>query len=186
MGVRVLGERRDTMRARLAAALACAVLLALALTSSRVSGSTPAALGPFSSQESGLGVEYQLSQPSNPATNNYKPASVYNTQAKQTLVVWHRNTSTTYELQAALLDLRGDPLGNPVTIISGGTPVYQPAVAYNATSNQYLIVWMNNTSLDGKTYAIWGKILSASLSEVKAAFPISPDDPYAMWSPRTA
>ncbi len=149
---------------------------------------TASASSSFSSQERGLGMEYQISVPSNPETDRHVPASAYNSTNRQTLVVWHRHDSSFYYIEGRLLDARGKPIGSlPTTIVSGGTPVYQPAVAYNATFNQYLVVWMRNTLVDGKTYAIWGKVLSASLTEVRPEYAIfNPTTNYSAWSPRVA
>jgi hypothetical protein len=165
-------------------------LILLVLMQSTVAGAgSNAGIGAiFSSQEGGLGVERQLSLSTNPATDNFKPASAYNSSNHQTLIVWHRHSSTSYWIEGRLLDAAGKPLGSSPTIfVSGSTPVYQPVVAYNATYNEYLVTWMRNTLLDGKTYAIWAKILSASLTEVRPEYEIeAPGTGASLWSPRTA
>jgi hypothetical protein len=148
----------------------------------------PARAAQFSSQDQGLGPEYQLSTPSNPETDRYYPAAAYNTQHHQTLMVWHRHGGGAYYIEGRLLGANGKPLGiGPTVLVSGQTPVYQPAVAYNAAYDQYLVVWMRNTSLDGKTYAVWGKVLSANLAEVRSEYLIfNPPANYACWTPRVA
>ena len=175
------------MKASVVLALSCSIFLALLLTGATPANGEPATPASFSSQERGMGPEYQISTPSNPETDRYQPASAYNSVHHQTLVVWHRNDGS-YYIEGRLLDATGRPLGSgPTILVSGSTPVYQPAVAYNATDNQYLVVWMRNTNLDGKTFDVWGKILSANLTEVRPEYQIfSPPSNYSCWSPRVA
>lgn len=172
------------------ASFLCTVIAITLMLAIRTSASAQQVVpAQFSSQESGLGMEYQISTSSSPETDRYKPAAAYNSANHQTLVVWHRNNgSNSYFIEGRLLNAAGIPLGLAPTIFaSGQTPVYQPAVAYNAADNQYLVVWMRNTALDGKTYAIWGKILSANLTEVTSEFVIfSPPSNFSFWSPRVA
>ncbi len=176
------------MKTYLRFAQCCVIVLALLLTGASNAGSQPATAASFSSQEQGLGQEYQLSVPSNPETDRYQPSTAYNSTNHQTLVVWHRNGGGFYYIEGRLIDASGKPLGSlPAIIVSGSTPVYQPAVAYNAYDHYYLVVWMRNTLLDGKTYAIWGKILSPNLTEVRPEYEIfSPPANYSLWSPRVA
>jgi hypothetical protein len=176
------------MKVRLRFVVSSLIAIVLMLFTPSGSNGQSVATVQFSSQEQGLGAEYQLSNPTNPETDRYKPASAYNTANHQTMVVWHRNGGGSYFIEGRLISATGRPLGSSPTIfVSGGTPVYQPAVAYNATDNQYIVVWMRNTNLDGKSYAIWGKILSANLVEVKPEFKIfSPPTNFSCWSPRVA
>ncbi len=163
------------------------IVLVLLLTGPSSTSGSPATATSFSSQEQGLGQEYQLSSPTSPETDRYAPASAYNTTLHQTLVVWHRNGGGSYFIEGRLINSSGKPLGSsPTILVSGATPVYQPAVAYNATYNQYLVVWMRNTLLDGKTYAIWAKILNANLTEVRPEYQIHQVSGYSLWSPRVA
>jgi hypothetical protein len=171
---------------RFAACFLIAIVLLFSLISSAKTQST--STSSFSSQYRGLGKEYQLSNSMNPEMDRYHPASAYNKSNHQTLVVWHRNLLNSYFIEGRLTSASGQPLGTgPTVFASGQTPVYQPAVAYNAADNQYLLVWMRNTNLDGKTYAIWGKILNADLTDAKAEFMIfDPAANYSLWSPRLA
>ncbi len=140
----------------------------------------------FSSQERGLGPEYQISTSTNPETDRYYPVAAYDTRHHQTLVVWDRKGGGSYYIEGRLIGADGHPLGvGPTVFASGQTPVYRPVAVYDANDDQYLVVWMRNTLLDGSTYAIWGKELSASLAEVHPEFLIfNPPEGYTCWSPR--
>ena len=176
------------MKARLLFVVCSLIAIVLMLSAPSGASGQSVMVTQFSAQERGLGAEYQLSTPTNPETDRYKPASAYNTANHQTLVVWHRNGGGSYFIEGRLISASGNPLGSSPTIfVSGQTPVYQPAVAYNAADNQYLVVWMRNTKLDGKSYAVWGKILSANLTEIHPEFEIfSPPANFSCWSPRAA
>jgi hypothetical protein len=176
------------MRARILSSLVCLGILVLALAGASSAKGESAQSILFSSQEKGLGVEYQISTAANPEMDRYKPAAVYNSYNHQTLVVWHRHNGSSFFIEGRLLDSAGKPIGSGPTIFaSGQTPVYQPAVAYNAFDKQYLVVWMRNTNLDGKTYEIWGKVLNPNLTESRSEFQvIAPSANHSLWSPRVA
>ena len=174
------------MKMRMIALLGCLIILALAVNGS--ASGNPAETTTLSTEERGLGAEHQVSAPANPEMNRNLPAEAYDSADQSTLVVWARHDSSTYYIEGRLVDYLGRPIGSaPVTIASGATPLYQPAVAYNPHDYQYLVTWMRNTSLDGKTYEIWGEILSVALTVDKPEFVIAaPASGYSFWSPREA
>ena len=176
------------MKARPLAVLVVFTLAILPLTCATRANGASEGLGNFSSQTNGLGMERQVSAVLNPAMDCYQPAAVYNPNTRQTLAVWHRHDSSNYFIEGRRLDASGQLVGSaPTIIVSGQTPVYQPAVMYNSFDHLYLIVWMRNTNLDGKTYAMWGKMLNDDLSEVRPEYEIlAPTGSFAFWSPRVA
>ncbi len=168
--------------------MCCLALLTLVASAITVNGDPLVAPANFSVQEKGLGAEYQLSVTSNPETDRYKPAAAYDSARRRTLVVWHRNGGGNYYIEGRLLDAVGRPIGaSPTILVSGATPVYQPTVVYDQNQGRYLIAWMRNSSLDGKTYEIWGKIVNYALGEVRPEYMMmaAPTNE-TLWSPRAA
>jgi hypothetical protein len=77
-----------------------------------------------------------------------RPSVAYNPRADQYLAVWSGNAvGEEYEIWGRLLDARGTPLGGQLRISAvgpDGDPDFQatePAVAYNARTNEYLVAW---------------------------------------------
>lgn len=133
----------------------------------------------------GLGAEYQISTAVAPDLNRYKPAVAYNSQRNEYLTVWHYHDATHYWIEGRIQNGRGQPVGVVGTILHANTVgVYQPALAYNALNNEYLIVWMKNTNGDGKTYEVWGNLFSADLTPKYIPFKIASWTNTAFWTPR--
>lgn len=171
--------------------MVCCIAVATLAGGARTAASEPVLVPSsfsFSNQEKGLGPEYQISVSSNPETDRYVPATAYDAGRGRTLVVWHRHGGGSYYIEGRLLDSAGRPMGGgPTVLASGATPVYQPTVAYNATEGGYLVAWMRNSSMDGKTYDVWGKIIDYNLVEVHAEFQLmAADTNYSFWTPRAA
>ena len=117
-----------------------------------------------------LGPEYQISTALNPDLNRYKPAVAYNSKRNEFLVVCHYHDAGHYWIEGRIVNSSGKPVGVVRKITQASqVGVYQPAVAYNAMNNKYLVFWMNNTIGDGKTYEIWGNTFSADLVAHRAS-----------------
>lgn len=59
-------------------------------------------------------------------------------------------------------------------------------MAYNATNDQYLVVWMYNANGDGSTYEIWGRTVAWNGSSMGAEFQIITWPNRTFWTPRVA
>lgn len=135
----------------------------------------------------GLGTEYQISTALNPDLDRNKPAVAYNSQRNEFLVVWHYHDASHYWIEGRTVNRRGEPMGVIGRILhASSVGVYQPSAAYNAVDNQYLIVWMQNSNGDGKTYEIWGNIFTADMSSVRTPFKIISWANRTFWTPRAA
>jgi hypothetical protein len=106
----------------------------------------------------------------------YSPAMAYNSRANQYLVVW-RGDDNTPPLVDNEYEIIGRRMGEPEEIrIShmGGDALFdafRPAVAYNSTDNEYLVVWSgddNTGALVNEEFEIFGQRLNASGTEVGA------------------
>jgi hypothetical protein len=135
-----------------------------------------------------LGPEVQLSRQSTPSGENwYRPAIAYNSQRHEYLVVTHNDWSTGRAIYGSRVTDGGVWRGWFWIFESSGKDSFQPAVVYNRTNKQYLVVWMYNANGDGSTYEIWGKILSGDFGTVvKPPFQIITWPNRSFWTPRVA
>jgi hypothetical protein len=131
-----------------------------------------------------LGPEVQVSTPSTPLdADRHKPAIAYNTVNKQYLVAWHNEWPGSKDIYAQRVTRSGQPIGPWFSIISG-VDASNPAVAYNARNNEFLIVWMKEVSPD--EYEIWGRIIAWNNSYQKPEFKIMAWPDRSFWSPKVA
>ncbi|MBJ7455069.1 MAG: hypothetical protein JHC74_03315 [Thermoleophilia bacterium] len=102
------------------------------------------------------------------------PDLAYNPNADQYLAVWEGDTATSTEdeIFARLLDGAGNPLGGIFRISSMGPDgaiahdALAPAVAFNPTTNEYLVVWHGDDALDERE--IYGQRVTAAGAEIGA------------------
>ena len=115
---------------------------------------------------------------SNNATTNKSPAIVYNPDRDEYLVVWRSRQADGYDIRGQRLDSSGVLVGTDFTIttpISTSWPCV-PAVAYNTTRKEFLVVWSNEIS--GNLHA--QRVLSNGV-RANSSFTISTslsDDPH--------
>ncbi len=125
-----------------------------------------------------------------PDYDNYLPAVAYNSRHHQFLIVWHRLRSDgCREIWARRVTESGQLLNN-FMVSTGPCPEnhMQPAVAYNAKDDNYLVAWMHNpsgTSLNdpneilARTVAWDGSILGTKHQAIAWAN-------RSFWTPRVA
>lgn len=116
-------------------------------------------------------------------------AMAYNSKRSQYLVVWHNtypDGSKKREIIGQRLDYRNKPIGSNFVISYGATDRIQPAVAYNAKDDQYMVVWMQDVRGDSKKYDIWGVVLTYAGAVVGSPFLIQTWDNQSFWSPDIA
>jgi hypothetical protein len=100
-------------------------------------------------------------------SDNYRPTLAWNETANQYLVVWSdfRNSGTR---GADIYGQRVDPDGALVGFnfrISGAAATdddYEPAVAWNRTADQYLVVWTDERSYPTRNADIYGQRVTGS------------------------
>jgi hypothetical protein len=172
---------------------ACAVL-------SGVSGILPAvAVVPEADAQSGgqnpngtlaatshLGGEIQISLPTTPECDRYRPSVAFNWRHDEYLVVWHNTWPGGHrDIYARRVSASGQLL-SWFSVSAGANDRAQPAVAYNATSDEYLVVWMYNANSDGSTYEIWGRTIAWNGAYQNPEFQIITWPNRTFWTPRVA
>jgi hypothetical protein len=106
-----------------------------------------------------LGSELQISTPSSPLdADRHKPAVAYNWRHNQYLVVWHNQWPGNRDIYAQRVSDSGTLVGPWFAVSAGPGDRLQPAVAYNATNDEYLVVWMYEVSAD--VYEVWGRAIA--------------------------
>jgi hypothetical protein len=132
-----------------------------------------------------LGPEIQISTPSSPIdADRHKPAVAHNWKHPEYLVVWHNQWPGNRDIYAQRVSDSGTLLGPWFAVSAGPNDRFQPAVAYNATNDEYLVVWMYEASPD--VYEIWGKIISWNGPGTKPEFLIMQWANRSFWTPRVA
>ncbi len=121
--------------------------------------------------------------------DNYLPAAAYSAKHHQFLIVWHRKrTDGCREIWGRRVSEDGQRLSH-FNISSGPCPQnrMQPAVAYNAKEDNYLVVWMyhwSGTSMDPNR--IDGRTVKWDGSSMGDEKPIISWPYRSFWTPRVA
>ncbi len=132
-----------------------------------------------------LGPEIQISTPSSPVdADRHQPAVAYNYVHHEYLVVWHNEWSGSRDIYAQRVSDTGQLVGSWFSISSGTGDRLQPAVAYSATDDEYLVVWMKEVSAD--VYEIWGRIVAWNGGYMRPEFKIISWTDRSFWTPRVA
>jgi hypothetical protein len=132
-----------------------------------------------------LGPEVQLSpSPQCDTSDEHTPAVAYNYVHKEYLVVWDNEwPGGSRDIYARRVSERGQIL-TWFSISTGANNRLRPAVAYNATNGEYLIVWMKEVSSD--VYEIWGRIIAWNGGYMNPEFKIISWTNRSFWTPRVA
>lgn len=166
------------------------VLLSLLLAGLLAALSVSAAISAPSSSVSGrMGAEAQVSPVQSPTdADRYLPVAAFNTRHNQFLVVWHNHWSGSRDIYAQRLDLNGSKVGPWFCISTGAGDRVQPAVAYNATNDEYMVLFMQDVSAakDGSQYNIVGQRVAWNGVLNGGAFTIGTYPNVSFWSPRLA
>jgi len=111
--------------------------------------------------------------------NAYDPAVAYNSTNNEYLVVWEGDdgfvplVNNEYEIWGQRVNAATGALFGPAIRISDMGPdgnanygAYSPAVAYNSTSNEYLVVWQGDDTTDAESEIYGQRINAATGAEV--------------------
>ena len=140
-------------------------------------------LGPsLASSSYRLGAEVQFSPDGN--AERYRPAVAYNHRHGEYLVVWHNTwPGGERDIYARRVSRTGQVLGW-FCVTTGANNRLQPALAYNAVNDEYLVTWMQEASVN--VYEIWGRIIPWNSPGTNADFKIISWANRSFWTPRVA
>jgi len=111
----------------------------------------------------------------------FNPDVAYNSTDNQYLEVWYGDGDNTfdYEIYGQRIDANGNEIGSDFLISNADPPgnltriALDPAVAYNKTNNEYLVIWYADELPTDNEYEVWGQRLSATGAELGSDFRIS-------------
>jgi len=137
--------------------LASVVILAGGASPSRAARAPTGSLGPtLASATSPVGPEVQISTPSPPTdADRHSPAIAYNYQHHEYLVVWHNEWPANKDIYAQRVSDSGQLVGPWFAVSYGAGNRLNAAVAYNATNDEYLVVWQYEPTTNN--FEIWGR-----------------------------
>jgi len=133
-----------------------------------------------------IGPENQISTTTTPIdANRHQPEVAYNYVNKEYLVVWHNEwPGGSRDIYGQRVSEGGEKLGPWFSITTGTEDRIQPAVAFNATLDEYLVVWMKEVSAD--VYEIWGTVIAWDNSYQKVDKKIISFTNRSFYGPRVA
>jgi hypothetical protein len=120
-----------------------------------------------------VGGDFRISGP-NAISGEWGSAVTWNGTANEYLVVWGdlRNPSTrNVDIYGRRVSAAGSPVGGDFRV-SGRNATqgeFEPAVTWNGTTNEYLVVWSDQRNFSTRDYDIYGRRVSA------AGFPVGGD-----------
>ena len=95
---------------------------------------------------------------SNDVSNQLEPSVVYNSSTNQYLVVWQDVRNSNDDIYGQLVDVGGLLSGGNFPISTDPDDQRVPSIAYNSSTNQYLVVWHDYRS--GINRDIYGQYLT--------------------------
>ncbi len=102
-----------------------------------------------------------------PLESQENPRVAYNPADQQFLVAWQDEREGDSDIYAQIVLTNGIPITDNIVVTEGTSNATHAAVAYNATDNEYLIVWENEVIL-----GIYGQLVGAQGSPIGSAFPV--------------
>jgi hypothetical protein len=103
-----------------------------------------------------LGSEVHISTPSSPLdANRHRPAVAHNWQHHEYLVIWHNQWPGNRDIYAQRVSEDGALVGPWFAVSAGAGDRFHPTVAYNATNDEYLVIWQYEVS--SGVYEVWGR-----------------------------
>jgi hypothetical protein len=121
-----------------------------------------------------LSPEVRISTPSSPTDfNRYIPDAAYDSIHNQYLVVWYSQYPGNAGIYAQRVSGSGARVGPWFAISTGSNDRTTPAVAFSATSQEFLVVWVYDANDDHVHYDIWGRTVAwdgSSMGEERQIF----------------
>jgi len=128
-------------------------------------------LGPALGAAPPVGPEVMVSTPSAPTdADRYRPAIAYNYVHHEYLVVWYNEWPGNRDIYAQRVSDSGQLVGPWFAISYGAGDRFSPSAAYNATNDEYLVVWSLEVATN--VYEVWGRRIKWDGSIMYAEFKI--------------
>lgn len=105
-----------------------------------------------------------------------EPALAYNGTDGEYLVVWHEkfgDSPSGFNIYGQRVSDEGDLLGGEIAISRASSTQQSPAVAYNETNNEYLVVWHDYRNYASSGSDIYAQRVSGSGALLGGNFPVS-------------
>lgn len=136
-----------------------------------------------------LGQEVKVSPTQTPTdADRFLPAVAYNSQHQQYLAVWHNQWSGSRDIYGQRLGRNGALEGPWFAISYGANDRMAPAVTYNATNDEYLVVYMYDLLGDGTRFDIMAQRVNWDGNLIGSPFQIITyadrtfDSPKVVWN----
>jgi hypothetical protein len=107
---------------------------------------------------------------STPASYEELPATAYNSSHAEYMVVWNNNRPVTQDIYARRVSRSGQLLS--WFAVSTASNCKHPALAYNHTNDQYLVVWSQYNTADAR-WEIYGRLIPWDAPGTNTAFLIA-------------
>jgi hypothetical protein len=115
---------------------------------------------PSTSSNYALGSEIRISKEEDPEPQRSYTQVAYNDKKDEYLVVWSNEWLGGHkDIYARRVESDGNLL-NQFTVASGANDKYDPAVVFNSTAEEYLVVWLYTPPGGGNTNEVWGRLVS--------------------------
>jgi hypothetical protein len=131
----------------------------------------PAANAPQQAGDAGRGADFLISTAEGAQRS---PDVAYNPVAGEYLVVWFTYNGSPMQNDIYGQRYSGDglPVGEPIAICTDAEEQTSPAVAYNSTAGEYMVVWSDHWT--GMNYEIAGQRVAADGTLVGTGFNVLP------------
>ena len=135
-----------------------------------------------------LGPEVLLSDTGTTFINRHHPAVAYSSQSRYYLVAMHELVGSRHYIAGDKVSPSGESIPSLGSITWDNTyDCIQPAVAYNAVNDEFLVVWMYDSLGDGTKYDIKGRTVKWGSSVYSGPeFLIFSWSGRSLWTPRVA
>ena len=126
-----------------------------------------------SSTNYSLGSEIRISKDEDPEPQRSYTEVAYNDKKDEYLVVWSNEWLGGHkDVYARRVESDGNLL-NQFTVASGANDKYDPAVVFNSTAEEYLVVWLYTPPGGGNTNEVWGRLVSWDGATLEPEFKIA-------------
>jgi hypothetical protein len=134
-----------------------------------------------------LSAQFIISNFTSPETERYAPAVAFNSNHSEYLVAWQNLwPGGLKDIYARRVSADTGSHIRWIIITEGSSNRIQPALAFNATNDEYLSVYMYDPGGTGLRYEVWGRIVNWDGMRMSNEFPIFQNTAFTYANPRVA